>query len=80
MVKLRPQILKKNGRSEFVILSYREYQAIRELLEDAEDLRALQEAREADDPAAPGYSLEQVRVRLGLRAPRKARRRAARRR
>lgn len=78
MVQLRPQILKKNGRSEFVILTYREFQAIREMLEDAGDLMTLRRARESDDPSAPGYTLEQVRVKLGLRSRPKPRRKVAR--
>jgi hypothetical protein len=80
MIKLHPQILKKNGQGEFVILSFKEFQAIQEMLEDADDLLALRQAREEDDPSAPGYTLEQVRVRLGLTKRRKARRKAAKRR
>jgi hypothetical protein len=80
MIKLRPQILKKKGRGEFVILSYEEFQAIQELLEDVDDLAALRRARKQDNPSAPGYTLEQVRVRLGLGGSRKTRRKAARRR
>jgi len=80
MISLHPQILKKNGRGQFVILSYQEYQAVRELLADADDLAALRRARHTDDPSKPGYTLEQVRVRLGLGRARTARRKPARRR
>jgi len=80
MIKLHPQILKKKGRGEFVILSYEEFQAIQELLEDADDLAALRQARKNDNPSASGYTLEQVRMRLGLGGGRKPRRKAARRR
>lgn len=66
MIKLHPQILKKNGQEEFVIISFKEFQAIQEALEDADDLMALREAREKDDPKVPGYTLEQVKLELGL--------------
>jgi len=77
MINLRPQILKKNGRGEFVILSYKEFLAIQEALEDAADVLALQQAREEEGPSSPRYSLEEVRMRLGLSKPRKARKQRA---
>lgn len=80
MLKLRPQILKKNGRNQFVIISYDEFRAIQEALEDADDLRVLQQAREKDDRSAPGYTLEEVEMRLGLDDKRRRRRKLARRR
>lgn len=78
MLKLHPQILKKNGRGQFVILSYEEFQAIQELIEDAEDISALRRAREDDDRSAPGFTLEEVRVRLGLTGKRGRRRKPRR--
>jgi hypothetical protein len=76
MLKLRPKILRRNGRREFVILSYEEFQAIQERLEDAADLLALRQARQEDDASVPGYTLEEVRMELGRRGgrarPRKA--------
>ena len=80
MIKLHPQILKKNGHGEFVILSFKEFQAIQEMLEDADDLLALRQAREEDDPSVPGYTLKQVRMRLGLSKPRRTRHKRAKRR
>ncbi len=77
MIKLNPQILKKNGHGEFVILSFKEFQAIQEMLEDADDLLALRQAREEDDPSVPGYTLEEVRLRLGLTKRPKTRRKRA---
>lgn len=79
-LKLHPQFLLKNGRSQFVILSYEEFQAIQEQLEDAADVLALRKAREEDDPARPGYSIEQFRVMLGLNRRKKSRRTPPRRR
>ena len=66
MIKLHPQFLKKNGQEQFVILSFKEFRAIQDVLEDADDLLALREAREEDDPSAPGFTLEEVRMQLGL--------------
>lgn len=65
MIKIHPQILKKNGHGEFVILSFKEFQAIQEMLEDADDILALRQAREEDDPSAPGHTLEEVRLLIG---------------
>ena len=73
MINFHPQILKKNGRGEFVILTYKEFLAMQEILEDADDVLTLRQAREKEDPSAPRYSLEEVRMRLGLSKPRKAR-------
>jgi len=80
MIKLHPQIIKKNGQGQFVILSFKEFQTIQEALEDADDLLALREAREKDDPSKPGYTLEEVRMELGLTKRRKPRRKRAKRR
>lgn len=45
MIELHPEILEKNGKKEFVILTYEEFVAIQEALEDAEDLRDLRSAK-----------------------------------
>jgi hypothetical protein len=66
MIKLHPQFLKKNGKDQFVVLSFKEFQAIQEALEDAGDLTALREAREKDDPSVPSLTLDDVKKRLGL--------------
>ena len=61
--------------NEFVVLPYEEYEAMRQRLEDAEDLLELRKARRQDDPAKPGLTLEQLKARLGLKSPaRKSRR------
>lgn len=64
MLKLRPQVITKGGRKQFVVLSYAEYTAIRELLEDVDDLLAIREARAQDDSREPGLSLDDLRTRL----------------
>lgn len=42
-MKLHPQIIAKEGKNEFVVLPYEEYQALTELMYDYEDLRDLRE-------------------------------------
>ena len=46
-MSVTPQIIEKNGKKEFVILPYEEFLAIREALEDYDDLRELREAKKA---------------------------------
>jgi PHD/YefM family antitoxin component YafN of YafNO toxin-antitoxin module len=64
-MELHPQILQKNGKNEFVVLPYEEFEAIRELIEDYEDLRDLREAK-AEDENAPTLSLAEARAVLGI--------------
>ncbi|MBK7353856.1 MAG: type II toxin-antitoxin system prevent-host-death family antitoxin [Nitrosomonas sp.] len=45
-MKLHPQIIAKEGKNEFVVLPYEEYQALTELMYDYEDLRDLREAKD----------------------------------
>jgi len=45
-MKLTPQIIKKQGKNEFVVLPYDEYLKIMQILEDYEDLIALRKAKE----------------------------------
>ncbi len=48
MPKLRPHFLIKNGKKEFVILTYEEFVALQERLADAEDLIELRKAKKAE--------------------------------
>ncbi|MFW5828167.1 MAG: hypothetical protein ACOCU4_08740 [Alkalispirochaeta sp.] len=45
VMKLHPKILEKNGKKEFVILPYEEFERIESELSDYEDLRDLREAK-----------------------------------
>ena len=45
-MELHPQVIEKEGKNEFVILPFNEYQALTELMHDYEDLRDLREAKE----------------------------------
>ena len=55
MIELHPEILKKNGKEEFVVLPYEEFTALKELLDDYEDLLDLRAAKteQKDDPSIP---------------------------
>ena len=48
MRKLHPEILKKNGKKQFVVLPYEEFVAIQERLADADDLMMLRKAKRAE--------------------------------
>ena len=64
-VDLHPQIVEKNGKKESVLLPYAEYIALREWIEDMEDLLELREAKRAEGNVA-GRPLEEVAKDLGL--------------
>lgn len=44
-MNLKPQIIMKNGKEEYVVLSYKEYLKIQDALEDYEDLIDLRKAK-----------------------------------
>ncbi len=62
---LHPQIIQKEGRSEFVVIPYQEYLDVQEALEDLHDLQALQEARAAHE-GETGIPIREVGARLGF--------------
>ncbi|HYO08222.1 MAG TPA: hypothetical protein VER17_04565 [Tepidisphaeraceae bacterium] len=61
---LHPQIIRKDGKEQFVVLPYEEFLAIQERLEDAEDVLALRAAKQADT-GEPSLSLDDVERRFG---------------
>ena len=65
MIKLNPQFLTRDGKREYVVLPYAEFEEIQARLEDAEDLLALDLARR-EDAGQPTISLEEMQRRLGL--------------
>ena len=65
MIQFHPEFLKKDGKNEFVVLPYEEFVTIQELLEDAENLLLLEQARR-EDRGKPGVSLEEVMKRFGI--------------
>jgi PHD/YefM family antitoxin component YafN of YafNO toxin-antitoxin module len=62
MLELHPEILMKNGKKEFVVLTYEEYGAIQELLNDYQDLLDLRAAKaeEKDKPTTPLSNLKAI--------------------
>ena len=44
---MKPQIIQKDGKNEFVVITYDEYLQIQESLEDLDDLKTLREAKTA---------------------------------
>ncbi|MEW6506978.1 MAG: type II toxin-antitoxin system Phd/YefM family antitoxin [Bacteroidota bacterium] len=60
-MELKPQIIKKDGENEYVVLPYDEYLKIREGLEDYEDLIDLRKAKSetVNDPAVPFKDVEE---------------------
>jgi hypothetical protein len=65
MIELHPEILEKDGKKQFVILTYEEFAAIEQALADAEDLAALRVAKK-DEHDAPSVPLGQVVDELGI--------------
>jgi len=65
MIDLHPNYITKNGKREFVVLTYEEFSLIQKLLEDLDDLSELRKAKDAEDDA-PGIPLEKVKTKLGI--------------
>ncbi|HEX9653308.1 MAG TPA: type II toxin-antitoxin system Phd/YefM family antitoxin [bacterium] len=63
---LNPQIIKKNGKKEFVVIPYEEFLALQEALEDYEDLRELREAKE-DSKNEASIPLDKVIADMNLK-------------
>jgi PHD/YefM family antitoxin component YafN of YafNO toxin-antitoxin module len=64
-MELHPKLLEKNGKKEFVILSYEEFERIEDELRDYQDLRDLREAK-LTEQNAEARSLADVREELGI--------------
>ena len=54
-----------DSKTEFVVLPYGEFVGMRELLEDAEDLLLLEQAKR-EDTGKPGVSLDEMMTRFGI--------------
>ncbi|MGA2801142.1 MAG: type II toxin-antitoxin system Phd/YefM family antitoxin [Verrucomicrobiota bacterium] len=66
MIELHPEILEKDGQPEFAVLPYEEFQAVKELLINYEDLRDLRAAK-SEEAGAPVMSLREVSKRYGAK-------------
>lgn len=64
-LKLHPEVLVRNGEKQFVVLPYEEFLAIKERLEDAQDLLELRRAKRAEQ-GKRSLSLNKVKRALGL--------------
>jgi PHD/YefM family antitoxin component YafN of YafNO toxin-antitoxin module len=45
MTAMKAQVLEKDGKKEFVVLSWEDFEQIKETLEDYDDLRELRKAK-----------------------------------
>jgi PHD/YefM family antitoxin component YafN of YafNO toxin-antitoxin module len=68
MVKHKPEVWSRKGK-DFVLIPYKVYEAMKEELEDAEDLRLLLESKRRQ-AGAPTISLEQMKRRVRMKARR----------
>ncbi|MBA4369608.1 MAG: prevent-host-death family protein [Desulfobacterium sp.] len=59
-MELHPQIIKKNGKNEFVVLPYDEFQKIQEEIASYEDLRCLREAK-TEEKDAPTIGMKELK-------------------
>jgi hypothetical protein len=60
---LNIQIIKKNGKKEYVVMPYDEFLRVQEELDDYQSLRCLREAKKAEQNA-PTVSLEELKRHL----------------
>lgn len=67
-MKTRYDVLVRNGKERFVVVPEKDYQAMRQRLEDEADFRAI-EASKKRQANSPRYSLAQVKRELGMRRP-----------
>ncbi len=64
MIKTKYDVLVRNGRERFIVIPEKDYEALREQLEDDSDFRAI-EASKKRQARSPRYSLKQVQRELG---------------
>jgi len=74
MVTLHAQIIKKNGKKDYVVLPYEEFLKVQEELEDYDDLRSLREAKETEKDAPP-IGMAELKKKVRRRTSRYRRRR-----
>jgi len=65
MIELHPNILDKNGVNEFVVLPYKEFIQIEEILQDYQDLKDLRNAK-LQEKNAHSIGFEKAKKQLGL--------------
>lgn len=62
---MKAQVLEKDGKKEFVILSWEDFEEIREMLEDYDDLKELRKAKAVSKGQRP------IRFRTAIKAIKK---------
>jgi len=70
---INAQLIKKNGKKEYAILPYEEFQKIQEELDSYDDLRCLREAKAAEKDA-PTIGVAELKKRIAGRKTRSSRR------
>ena len=65
MLQTKYDVLVRNGKDEFVVIPMKDYQAMRERLEDDAAFRAI-EASKKRQAKSPRTSLQQVKRELGV--------------
>jgi hypothetical protein len=65
-MEINAQIIKKNGKKEFAVLPYEEFQKIQEELASYEDLQCLREAKTAERNA-PTIGIGELKKRIQKR-------------
>jgi PHD/YefM family antitoxin component YafN of YafNO toxin-antitoxin module len=65
MIRLHPEFITKNGKKEFAVIPYEEFEALQELIAGMEDLMDLRVAKE-EDADRHSVPLAEVKRRLGL--------------
>ncbi len=73
MVTLNAQIIKREGKKEYAVITYEEFLRIQEELNNYEDLRCLREAKEAEKDATT-ISIDELKQQIGGRTSRSSRR------
>jgi PHD/YefM family antitoxin component YafN of YafNO toxin-antitoxin module len=73
MVTLHAQIIKKNGKKDYVVLPYEEFLKVQEELEDYDDLRSLREAKETEKDA-PTIGMAELKKKIRRRTSQSSRR------
>ncbi len=61
-MEFNPQIIKKNGENEFVVLPYSDYLKMKQALDDYEDLIDLRKAKNetVNEPGIPFKDVEEL--------------------
>jgi len=72
MITFNAQIIKKEGKKEYVVIPYEEFLQVQEELHNYEDLRCLREAKEAEKDA-PTVGIQEVEKRVKRRTSRPSR-------